>query len=211
VAELVSDLLESSSETIADVVAKTAHAVAEAVDSVLDALLGGGGLPEPVKDVLASVAHTVADLAGNLAQALGSALGKLLGGGGVPGPIDDAIGRVGGLVADLANSVAQALGGALDALLGGGSPAPATTGNPLVQPFVFHPNSWQTNEITRRADGMTAGLALAMGRALDGAGSSATAPQPSPHHGTSSPRRADAARPGRSSGWPRPGRLLLPP
>jgi hypothetical protein len=130
----------------------------------------------------------VADLVGNLAQALGSALGKLLGGGGVPGPIDDAIGRVGGLIADLANSVAQALGGTLDALLGGGGPAPATTGNPLVQPFASHWNFWQTDErVGNVAAGAAASLTRAMGRALGGAGSSATAPEPGPPHDPSAP------------------------
>jgi hypothetical protein len=121
IAEAVDDLLEASTEG-ATALAERVGDIASNVARALGGLLGGGGAPKPVKDVI----EHVADVVGNLVQALGT----LLGGDGGPAPADGGqlgemvaalAGRVGTMANELAHTLGELMGG------GGGSLDPVPT------------------------------------------------------------------------------------
>jgi hypothetical protein len=137
VARLAHDLIEASSERVADVVKR--------VRDALGALLGAGGAPKPLKELLERVGAAVADVA--------QALDALLGTRGPPGSDGQLLERVGAVVAGLA----QTLGETLGALLPGASDAPRPAGYPAVLPLAFYGLPERATELLER----TVGTAMA--------------------------------------------------
>jgi hypothetical protein len=151
IARLAHDLMEASSDRVADVVKR--------VRDALGALLGAGGAPKPVKELLERIGAVVA----NVAQALDT----LLGARGPPGPDGELLERIGAVVAN----VAQALGEALGEVLLGGSDAPDPATYPLAPTLAFYgPPERATELFVQTAGTAIAKVAQATGGALRAGG-----------------------------------------